>query len=57
MSCPDFAADPDLMGAENLVDFAVERGRWGPEGGEPFGSSRSADLRAIGRRAPASATT
>lgn len=32
----DFGDDPDHMGSENLVSFAVERGWWDPEGEEPF---------------------
>ena len=32
----DFEDDPDFMGSDNLVDFAVEQGWWDPEAGEPF---------------------
>jgi hypothetical protein len=32
----DFADDPNHMGSENLVDFAVEQAWYDPEGGEPF---------------------
>jgi len=32
----EFADDPDYMGSENLVSYAVERGWWDPEGNEPF---------------------
>ena len=32
----EFANDPDYMGADHLVDFAVEQGWYDPEGGAPF---------------------
>jgi hypothetical protein len=32
----DFRSDPDHMGSDNLVSFAVEQGWWDPERGEPF---------------------
>ncbi|WP_269134463.1 C69 family dipeptidase [Spiractinospora alimapuensis] len=32
----DFADDPDFMGSENIVDFAVEQEWWDPDGDEPF---------------------
>ncbi|MFP4125420.1 MAG: C69 family dipeptidase [Alphaproteobacteria bacterium] len=32
----DFDNDPDFMGADHLVDFAVEQGWWDPDAGEPF---------------------
>jgi len=32
----DFEDDPDFMGSANLVSFAVDRGWWNPESGEPF---------------------
>lgn len=32
----DSADDPDYMGSDNLVDFAVEQGWYDPEGAEPF---------------------
>jgi dipeptidase len=32
----DLAADPDYMGSENLVSFAVDRGWWRPDRGTPF---------------------
>lgn len=32
----DFRNDPDYMGSDNIVDFAVEQGWWDPDGGEPF---------------------
>jgi hypothetical protein len=32
----DFQDDPDHMGSDNLVRFAVEHGWWDPDGGAPF---------------------
>ncbi|MDH3270420.1 MAG: C69 family dipeptidase [Gemmatimonadota bacterium] len=32
----DFADDPDFMGSANLVSFAVARGWWDANGGQPF---------------------
>jgi dipeptidase len=32
----DFRDDPDFMGSDHIVDFAVERGWWDPGSGEPF---------------------
>jgi hypothetical protein len=32
----NFQEDPDYMGSENLVSFAVQQGWWDPAGGEPF---------------------
>jgi dipeptidase len=36
----EYADDPDYMGSDNLVSFAVERGWWDPESGEPFNLHR-----------------
>lgn len=32
----DFMTDPDFMGSDNLISFAVEQGWYDPDGGEPF---------------------
>lgn len=32
----DYATSPDHMGSPNLVSYAVERGWWSEDGGEPF---------------------
>lgn len=36
----DFQDDPDFMGSDDIVDFAVEQGWWDPNGGEPFNLHR-----------------
>lgn len=36
----DYADHPDYMGSDNLIDFAVERGWYDPEAGEPFNVDR-----------------
>lgn len=36
----DFGDNPDFMGSENLISFAVEQGWYDPEGGEPFNVHR-----------------
>lgn len=36
----DYADRPDYMGSDNLVSFAVERGWWDPESGQPFNLHR-----------------
>jgi dipeptidase len=36
----EFEGDPDHMGSDNLVRFAVEQGWWDPDGGEPFNLHR-----------------
>jgi dipeptidase len=37
---PDFESDPDYMGSSNLISFAVERGWYDPESGDPFNANR-----------------
>lgn len=32
----DFEDDPDFMGSDHIVSFAVEQGWWNPDGDEPF---------------------
>jgi hypothetical protein len=32
----DYLNDPDFMGSENLIDFAVDQGWFDPDAGEPF---------------------
>jgi dipeptidase len=36
----DFQENPDYMGSNNIVTFAVQRGWWDPDGGEPFNLHR-----------------